>query len=157
MRNIEFRICYQYQDGQKEFIYEDNDHGQTRYLINLKGFVFENYGTSWSKPEWESVFDAYAQPWLQQYTNINIGTTGTKIWEGDILRVPAFVDDIRGQVHKVGIVNYSVEHGGYIVEWKQKHEYYPRCIQLDGKVANNAEYLGNVFMNEMLLTEHELI
>ena len=126
MRELEFRICYTAQNGEKSFIYSDND----RFLIGLNGKIYENYGKDWKTPLWEVPFDAEAR--VEQYTGCK-DKNGKKIYEGDKLEY-----NIPGHGKFQGVAEFFV--GNFVCAWGDQTEEplsYMRTADL--------EVTGNIF------------
>jgi len=131
-REIKFRVCYTDQQGTKQMIYKDED-----LMLSLNGTVYENYGTK-EDPTWEPVFDAYEQPFIQQYTGIK-DKNGKEIYEADIINCVN-----RG----LYICNWS--YGYFAVQHINKNN---NCALLHSLVCcmGDSEVVGNIFENPELL------
>jgi uncharacterized phage protein (TIGR01671 family) len=82
-----------------------------------------------------------------QFTGL-LDRIGNKIYEGDILRIGAGIEDGYAE-GKVGQVIYSEDHGGFIVEWKwSKNQHY---VRLTGDIASVSEIIGNFHDNPEIM------
>jgi len=145
-REIKFRVCYTDQQGTKQMIYKDED-----LMLSLNGTVYENYGTK-EDPTWEPVFDAYEQPFIQQYTGIK-DKNGKEIYEGDIIKYPLFsvpAEFATWEAYRIWdkktyrVAEVKFVNGCFIPDG---------CFILDiwSTVVDNCTVVGNIFENSELL------
>jgi len=136
-REIKFRICYTDQQGTKQMIYKDE-----HLMLSLNGTVYGNYGTK-EYPTWEPVFDAYEQPFIQQYTGMK-DKNGKEIYEGDLLRMIT-----EGMVYEVV---YNSEYTAFTC---RVHNYHLRADASDALCdlwcVDCKEVIGNIFENPELI------
>jgi uncharacterized phage protein (TIGR01671 family) len=132
-REFKFRVCYTDQRGTKQTIYKDED-----LMLSLNGTVYENYGTK-EDPTWEPVFDAYEQPFIQQFTGMK-DKNSKEIYEGDIIKYPIPVGWTTNSLHRE---DYRVDEVKFI----------SGCFIPDiwRTVVDECEVIGNVFEKDIKL------
>jgi hypothetical protein len=119
IEQMNFRLKYTAQNGEKRLIYNDE-----RHMIGLNGDVYENYGSK-EKPMWEVVFDAWEPPIIQMNTEC-VDKNKKKIYDGDII-------NYRGQI---GTVEYFA--GRFIVSWNDQTD-----DTLGNLMIDDIEIIGN--------------
>jgi hypothetical protein len=123
-REIKFRLCHTDQVGNKTIHYKCD-----RTLIGLDGKIYENYGTDWKSPMWESVFDG--DVFIQQYTGCK-DKDGTEIYEGDII-------EYKKNGSTEGYVSFIA--GIFVVNWPDQID-----EELGYLLINDITVVGNSFL-----------
>lgn len=87
---------------------------------------------------------------FMQFTGIETHKK-VQIWEGDVVHLELPMGGFWGNIKKerTGVVKYSPDCGGFIVEWEySKNQHH---ILLTSDTAFNAEVIGNIHENPELL------
>lgn len=151
---FKFRICYTAQNGEKRMVYDDN-----RFLIDMNGRVFENYGKSFAKPMWEEPFDSAEPPILQQFTGA-ADKNGRLIYGGDVVKCKRFylkplIEGPKGVFHsqpndlvetgeELGVVFLSSVTLGWSIAYRRYDDYDDLSHFC---AAHRIEVVGNTFEN----------
>jgi hypothetical protein len=125
---MKYRICYTAQNGSKTIHYNDD-----RFLIDSNGVIYENYGESWQKPMWETVFDGDA---IAQLWSLCCDRNGKDIYEGDLV------------VYKGNRATIEFFAGAFFICYFDQTDE-PLCFA----ITDDLKIIGNTFENPELCHE----